>query len=729
MKTTAQRWTLAVVWLPTMLGCLADSNQTRDSEIPAWQAARQLEFLTAACAEPLQPGNMNSALVHLTCDERLPGYDLPDGALPDDAWDHVFEKMWRLRDTSDFDMNRIMHLLYDFRGHAAASEALWLKTEQAVLDFKYWYTDPTPARTVDGEPVIDTMWYWSENHIMIFRVAEYLAGQMFPGRRFTVSGLTGREHRTRARNEIMRWLDERARWGFTEWHSDVYYNWDMQPLLALIEFANDEELATRAAMVLDLVWLDVALHLHRGNMGSTHGRSYIKDKAAAPTQNIFDGAKLYFADTDMPYASLAGTNGVAFARAKRYALPQAIREIARDDTPMEDRQRMNLDIDERPPTSANAPIAPAPHGLDYEDDTHLPFWWSMNAMTTWPLLAKTYEVAERLNLWEAQFEPMKIVRDLLGPYRGAEKFREAVFPIYNEFWSVITEPLLKEVNTYTYRTAHYMLSAAQSYRPGIRSNQTHIWQATLDERAVVFTTHPGTLPPTGVTNINWQDEDEPGPGYWTGQGALPRVGAYKNVLVSIYAPAYLPRPLGLDFDYRDETHAYFPVAHFDEVTAVNRWTFGRKGDSYVALYSHRPVTWRTGTPDVFENGDLPFDLVAAGGPDNLWLVELGDAESAGSFGDFIASIAAADIDVAATPNTVVGDIRSVSYNSPSQGLVEFSWTGDLRIAGQVIALSDYPRLQNPFVEVGFDETRYDIAHGDERLVLDFVTGLREFTTP
>src|SRR5690606_28012973 len=142
-----------------------------------------------------------------------------------------------------------------------------------------------------------------------------------------------------------------------------------------------------------------------------------------------------------------------------------------------------------------------------------------------------------------------------------------------------------------YRTSDYMLSTAQDYRKGLRGSQTHTWQATLGEHAIVFTTHPAYLPvPEGSPippDWNWQREDEPGPGYWTGEGSQPRAAQYKNVAIAIYAPQYLSgTPLVLDnFMYREETHAYFPQAHFDEVTQIGNWTFGRKGSGYVALYS------------------------------------------------------------------------------------------------------------------------------------------------
>ena len=40
-----------------------------------------------------------------------------------------------------------------------------------------------------------------------------------------------------ARERILDWLDEKADLGFTEWHSDVYYQKDVTPLLTLVEWS------------------------------------------------------------------------------------------------------------------------------------------------------------------------------------------------------------------------------------------------------------------------------------------------------------------------------------------------------------------------------------------------------------------------------------------------------------------------------------------------------------
>jgi hypothetical protein len=154
--------------------------------------------------------------------------------------------------------------------------------------FRYWCTDP-----VDLEGT-DERWYWSENHRLIFHTCEYLAGQTLAADTFSVTGLRGEQHRTRAAAPLAAWFDEKTEEGFSEWHSDVYYAKDLAPLATLAEFADDPALAERAAAFCDLVLYDLALHCHRGNVGATHGRSYMKNKARAVDQPVFGACRLCF---------------------------------------------------------------------------------------------------------------------------------------------------------------------------------------------------------------------------------------------------------------------------------------------------------------------------------------------------------------------------------------------------------------------------------------------------
>ena len=101
------------------------------------------------------------------------------------------------------------------------------------------------------------------------------------------------------------------------------------------------------------------------------------------------------------------------------------------------------------------------------------------------------------------------------------------------------------------------------------------------------------------------------------------------------------------FGYVDYTHAYFPTERFDEVRRSGGWTFGRRGEGYVALWSWRPTEWRTHDPSVtFTNGlTEPFDLVAPGGADNVWIAEVGSAARWGSFDAFVAAVSGSPVSV------------------------------------------------------------------------------------
>ncbi|MCB9569721.1 MAG: hypothetical protein H6710_21305 [Myxococcales bacterium] len=703
-----------------------------DPPPPGWQELRQLDYLRHSCDQELRVESVNHLIANLACEERLRGYRVGMRTIPADAWAPIFAKMWRLDDTSDFDALRLARLVNAHRGHRALSLAQWREVEDALADFKYWYTDPTPVREVDGAPVTDSMWYWSENHALVFRSAEYLAGQWMPERIFTVSGLSGAEHRERARAAILRWLDERARWGFCEWHSDVYYAWSIQPLLALIDLADeDPELVERATIVLDLLWLDLAQHLHRGNFGATHGRSYVKDKVAAPLQDTFDAAKLLFDDTTLDYAGVDSGSAVAIAVSEAYELPWVIREIARDDAPMLERERLCVPLDAAPPADPADPLGPAPLGLDYGDEGDVPQWWSMNAYITWPLLPLTFELADRYDLWNGPLSPLAVIPELYDLSQPIDAVMADVYPFYSAFWGAFTGPLLSEAHTVTYRSAEYMLSSVQDYRSGLLANQVHSWQATLDEAAIVFTQHPAYLPIAGDGPWDWKVADEPGPGYWTGEGSMPRIGQHENVAIILYAPQFDPKPPGLDaFDYLEETHAYFPQAHFDEVVQEGGWTFGRRGDAYVALYSYRPTEWRSGTPEVYENGGLPFDLVAGGGAENAWIVEVGGASEWRDFAAFRAAIAGAAVRVTAVPDQ--GDDGhddgfQVIYDSPSRGEVSFGWHEPLTVDGIEAMLRWDERHEGPYVRSTFDSGRYTITHERHRLELDMAASRREAT--
>ena len=358
-------------------------------------------------------------------------------------------------------------------------------------------------------------------------------------------------------------------------------------------------------MVLDLVFLDVALHLQRGNFGATHGRSYMKDKSTAVDQDTFAFAKIAVRRHDRTAPASRTTRAATLlARARKYRVPDVIVAIARSDEPLVDtgaHERARSIRSHRhagPDRARRASRSPIPENI--------PFWWERGAHNTWQVAPDDDRDARPTR---ALGQRVLRVVQADARRRSATTWTRRV-TLAQSLAPVLNFGLLTEVHTYTYRTGDVMLSTAQDYRPGVFSEQIHAWQATLDEHAIVFTTHPKNEP---HEDTRWLDSD----GYWTGSGSTPRAAQHGAASIVIYAPQFAPSGAApRSFAYLDYTHAYFPTERFDEVDA-GRGT-GRSGAGATATSRCGHGAPRTGARTiptrVFTRGlTQPFDLVADGG--------------------------------------------------------------------------------------------------------------------
>lgn len=230
----------------------------------------------------------------------------------------------------------------------------------------------------------------------------------------------------------------------------------------------------------------------------------------------------------------------------------------------------------------------------------------------------------------------------------------------------------------------------------------------------MFTTHPRSGPPASDT---WGDDEKPG--YWTGEASIPRSAQHDGTAIHIYQPAWDESTNGLlwgVFGYQDYTHAYVPQDRFDEVVRSEHWTFVRKGDGYLALWSWRAPSFRTSDPAVEPTNGMqqPFDLVAAGGADNVWIVEAGDPSTADSFEAFSAAIAESE-------PVVVRDEQgfTVAWTSPTNGEVTFGSSAPFTVAGEEQELGDFPRHESSWGTVERLASNVDLRSDTATLGLDF----------
>lgn len=574
----------------------------------------------------------------------------PDEALVQDAIDKI-RSNW---DCNDFSLNGLLRMAYMEKEQKHLSPEMTQKVEECILDFKYWWNDARKDTTYRC--------YHTENHQALYHTAELLAGQLYKDRTFT-SGQTGRELIEHAEYLLERWLDFRFRFGFSEWNS-TYYEVDILILLNLFDYAENPKIKEQARQVLDLLMFDLALGNFHGILATTSGRAYSHSlitghHAMSPTLKLVFGEGQYLPDAIMSNTVLAASS---------YRCPQVIIDIATDySQPMLNRQKTSIEVDDA-----------EKYGLSWEkeEDTHL--FWGMQEFIHPKVVRMSKQISEKYGTY---------------PYGNYDDYIKRYDEQIKEHGKIINTRVdrfaLSEANFETYRTDDYMMSCAFDYRAGAIAYQQHIWQASLGNEAVVFTTHPGKK---GLGSS---------PNYWGGSAVLPRAVQHKNAVICIYNN---PVKDGMNL-----THAYFPQQAFDEVIQKDGWVFGRKGNGYVALYSQHPTEWQND-----ERGNIN-DLVVQG-RQNIWICEVGSISEWESFPKFVEAVQQAKVSC---------NQQDVTYHSPTSGEMKFSWEGSFLLNGKEIPLKTGYRYDNLYSQTRFDSYQVEIKKkGKHSLSLNYTTGKR-----
>jgi len=175
------------------------------------------------------------------------------------------DKRW---DCADFDLQPLLRMLLMDRERHALPAALVERATEACLAFRYWIDEPGDDCLVTG----------TENHKLLFHAAELLAGALWPDKTFSNSGLTGAQHLEKARTLAEKWLQDRLRYGFREWHSSSYYPVWMMGVLNILDFCPPQtrQLAKLAHAVLTTGFFHLAAGSFEGILGTTHGRVYAR---------------------------------------------------------------------------------------------------------------------------------------------------------------------------------------------------------------------------------------------------------------------------------------------------------------------------------------------------------------------------------------------------------------------------------------------------------------------
>ena len=585
-------------------------------------------------------------------------------------------------DCADFRLITLLRVLHSSANHLSVNTLSRMK--KTVLNFRYWM----------DEPGHDSICWWSENHQILFFSCQFLAGGLYPDEVFTCGGLTGAALRSKARVRILRWMRRRWDHGFVEWHSNTYYEEDAAPLVNLVDFADDKEIAGKAAIILDLLLADMAMHSFRGLFSVSSGRCYEDQKKHPLMQDTLEiedwafgfenrrrtGDRRESSPNAAPLPYDDERLGINLVLSENYRVPEVIRSIARDDQPAEILCSMGMDLSE-----VRRELGPLG---DIENAGY--YLWSMEAFTNPESVKPTMKMYRRFGMASNDF--LKDLKVLDVPVL------RPLLPTVTRILNPATNGVaIQRSDTCTWRTGSFMLSTAMNHHPGSFGDQQHIWQATLSDEVTVFTTHPGAaMFEDNARNFS--------PGYWVGNGIQPHAVQHRNVVMAIYDTRF--RKGFLEAPRAEYTHAWFPFDLFDETELESKRALGRLGRTVVALTGGGELELKTDGPDAGRE-------IRQHGKVTWWICEI--LENIGSLDEAKRIL-----------ETRTTDFRKgrLHYRNRPEGDLSLQYRGDFRI-NDVIQNTRYPRLESPWGGFHRKSDEITLQNNEMELYLNFDKGIRE----
>lgn len=555
-------------------------------------------------------------------------------------------------DGSDFRTITLLRAAYAYG--ASFEPAVEETIRQLLLGFRYSME----------EPGADPMIFWSENHQILFAASELLAAQRYPDATFA-DGRSGGEHYASARDRVLFWLEQRWRFGFSEWNSH-YYGEDVAALSGLVDFVEDQEVAIKATMILDLLLLDIATHTFRGEFIATSGRLYENNKKLGDPAIRRLVRHAFVAPVSPDEATGIEINFLLSG----YSVPAVLRAIAAGGDPTIITTGTGRELGEL--------------GLDPmlgDADKWALAAWGMESFTNPETIENSMHYIRARGLFaNPALSPLRQLNYRVLLSLGA-------LPLLSRTLDLPTNGIaLTRADVYTLRTPDYMMSTTQAYRPGEYGNQEHVFGVTLDEGVTIFHTHPAVR--EGDANPNGNS-----PSYWTGYGRLPISCQDRSTNLSVYRVPRTPgfgRPYVLDF-----THLYAPLSRFDRVVMEGNRLFLQYEDAFIAITAAGQLE-KIGDSEIIQRGY-----------DTFWVTEVSSL-SVETLESFAARVRTAAIDF---------DSGHLSYNS-GKGALAASFDSGCAIDAQPFG-TFYMRHSSDYAQIEEGQAEYLVEHEGHTLVLNF----------
>jgi len=566
-------------------------------------------------------------------------------------------------DCADFSISAILRMLYIDKETQGIPNDLREEMKKAVLGFKYWFDEPGASK----------MFFTTENHEILFHSSELLAGALFKEEKFTNSGMTGLQHMQHAIPYINEWIKHRGETGFTEWHSSIYANELMGALINLADYSENQDISTKAAMLLDLLAFSFGSNYFKGTYAVPHSRINDEHMINKKSDSTNDVVWLMLGlDCFVGVENLAAS---FLASSKKYIVPPILEFIAND----------AKDYFEHKEQSSVKMKDAKKYNIGFETIYDRMFWTSNSAFLSPQAIEGMLDLYWKYDL-SADVAGINHKLFVIG-VKILSWIHFAYPSGFSNLIRDITEgAALENANVYTYRTPYYQISACQDRQKGMLGMQDTNWQVTLGKKAKIFGNSPGSFRGTHFAG-----------------GWKPKATFYKNVGILQYdrnTQLPLMELLFWCLGWKDDIHIFFPKAEFNTFLKVKNWYFAEKDKGYIALYSHENMDW--------EIDDIVLQTHKS---KNAYIIELASHDTT-TFYNFVDQITKSDIEV--IPEKMG---YKIIYNSPSQGKIEVSWDGDMKIQGKDISIGPYPRFENKYTKSEFGQNTTNIIFADQSLYL------------
>ncbi len=583
--------------------------------------------------------------------------------------------------------------------------------KNTFLSFKYFM----------DEPGNDSMCYWSENHLILFAVSEYLAGQTWKKEIFSNSGLTGEQHRQKAQIRIEAWMEQRFLYGFSEYLSNNYLAEDIAPMANFISYCKDEALVTKMKIIMDILWFDVALNSTAGRFVAVSSRMYGNNKVGnylgnsiKTAINVLWGKEALQNELIKPELSenekllikenlSVRPNYIVLCfnetvRKGLYILPDVIKNIALTEECFISRMGCSLSPDD---LENEELVGHEPHKIMAQ--------FGAETFTNHQVINNTVSYLKINKMFSNSF--LSYFRFLTLSWVKLIDMRK-----FSQKHNILPHGIATgRGNVYTYRTPRYTLSTDIRKNVDMCGAQGHEWTANLGENLTLFTTHPAGDGKSRFTAS---------PGYWIGDGRRPMSVQHKSVNITVYRIPNKKR-LG-ESSISDITHAYMPKCFYDEFIQDKDRIYARKNGIFIAFISNGELFYKPHDSDslkgIYKN-KVPkeefsvtgeFDLCRKDGKYHSYITEISDIDRE-SFREFIDRINSNELNFS--------DDGYVSYTTLSETIF-CSYNGEFRINGEKQQCV-YKRYENKFCEAERKAEEIYISDKSHSLKLNYCKTERE----